>query len=158
MAAHGITFDHAFSNAPVCSVARSTLATGCLGPRIGTQFHRKHTIATLPQGLRMFSELLRTPATTHQTIPKRTTTQRPRKKRGTNLREQRVGENGGVQTNPSSTWSRTLSHTKVRCTLARKFSRTRRQPPIQLPSNWRTTSRTLQNFATRMPGITTAWQ
>lgn len=59
MAAHGITFDHAFSNAPVCSVARSTLATGCLGPRIGTQFHRKHTIATLPQGLRMFSELLR---------------------------------------------------------------------------------------------------
>ncbi|MEO2123606.1 MAG: sulfatase-like hydrolase/transferase, partial [bacterium] len=36
MAAHGITFDHAFSNAPVCSVARSTLATGCLGPRIGT--------------------------------------------------------------------------------------------------------------------------
>ena len=50
MAAHGITFDHAFSNAPVCSVARSTLATGCLGPRIGTQFHRKHTIATLPQG------------------------------------------------------------------------------------------------------------
>jgi uncharacterized sulfatase len=59
MAAHGITFDHAFSNAPVCSVARSTLATGCLGPRIGTQFHRKHTIATLPQGLRMFSEVLR---------------------------------------------------------------------------------------------------
>ena len=59
MAAHGITFDHAFSNAPVCSVARSTLATGCLGPRIGTQFHRKHTIATLPQDLRMFSELLR---------------------------------------------------------------------------------------------------
>ncbi len=59
MAAHGITFDHAFSNAPVCSVARSTLATGCLGPRIGTQFHRKHTIATLPQGQRMFSEVLR---------------------------------------------------------------------------------------------------
>ena len=59
MAAHGVTFDHAFSNAPVCSVARSTLATGCLGPRIGTQFHRKHTIATLPQGLRMFSEVLR---------------------------------------------------------------------------------------------------
>jgi uncharacterized sulfatase len=59
LAAHGITFDHAFSNAPVCSVARSTLATGCLGPRIGTQFHRKHTMATLPQGLRMFSADLR---------------------------------------------------------------------------------------------------
>ena len=59
MAAHGVTFDHAFSNAPVCSVARSTLATGCLGPRIGTQFHRKHTMATLPDGLRMFSAYLR---------------------------------------------------------------------------------------------------
>ena len=59
MATHGVTFDHAFSNAPVCSVARSTLASGCLGPRIGTQFHRKHTMATLPDGLRMFSEVLR---------------------------------------------------------------------------------------------------
>lgn len=59
LAAHGVTFDHAFSNAPVCSVARSTLATGCLGPRIGTQFHRRHTLATLPDGLRMFSEYLR---------------------------------------------------------------------------------------------------
>lgn len=59
LAAHGITFDHAFSNAPVCSVARSTLATGCLGPRIGTQFHRRHTLATLPPGLKMFSAYLR---------------------------------------------------------------------------------------------------
>lgn len=59
LAAHGITFDHAFSNAPVCSVARSTLATGCLGPRIGTQFHRRHTMATLPDGLKMFSAYLR---------------------------------------------------------------------------------------------------
>lgn len=59
LAAHGITFDHAFSNAPVCSVARSTLATGCLGPRIGTQFHRRHTMATLPDGLKMFSAVLR---------------------------------------------------------------------------------------------------
>jgi arylsulfatase A-like enzyme len=59
LAAHGITFDHAFSNAPVCSVARSTLATGCLGPGIGTQFHRRHTLATLPQGLKIFSAYLR---------------------------------------------------------------------------------------------------
>ena len=41
LAAHGLIFDHAFSNAPVCSVARTTLATGCYGPRIGTQFHRQ---------------------------------------------------------------------------------------------------------------------
>ncbi|MDA0285722.1 MAG: sulfatase-like hydrolase/transferase, partial [Planctomycetota bacterium] len=59
LAAHGLTFDHAFSNAPVCSVARSTLATGCLAPRIGTQFHRRHTLATLPPGLRMFPAYLR---------------------------------------------------------------------------------------------------
>jgi arylsulfatase A-like enzyme len=59
LAAHGLTFDHAFSNAPVCSVARSTLATGCLAPRIGTQFHRRHTMATLPKGLRMFPAYLR---------------------------------------------------------------------------------------------------
>ena len=33
MAEEGLTFNHAFSNAPVCSVARSTLATGILAPR-----------------------------------------------------------------------------------------------------------------------------
>lgn len=59
LAAHGLTFDHAFSNAPVCSVARTTLATACLGPRIGTQFHRKYQTATLPAGLQMFSYYLR---------------------------------------------------------------------------------------------------
>ncbi|HAD61952.1 MAG TPA: sulfatase, partial [Planctomycetaceae bacterium] len=59
LARHGLIFDHAFSNAPVCSVARTTLATGCLAPRIGTQYHRKHVIVPLPDGLRMFPELLR---------------------------------------------------------------------------------------------------
>ena len=41
MAERGVTFNHAFSNAPVCSVARSTLATGILAPRGGFQYHRK---------------------------------------------------------------------------------------------------------------------
>lgn len=59
LAAHGLTFDHAFSNAPVCSVARTTLATGCYGPRIGTQFHRRYVTAPMPDGLRMFPALLR---------------------------------------------------------------------------------------------------
>ena len=59
MAAHGLTFDHAFSNAPVCSVARTTLATMCYGPRIGTQFHRRYVAPPLPQGLKMFSAYLR---------------------------------------------------------------------------------------------------
>ena len=59
LAAHGLTFHHAFSNAPVCSVARTTLATGCYGPRIGTQFHRKYKMAAMPPGLKMFPAYLR---------------------------------------------------------------------------------------------------
>jgi len=59
LAAAGLTFDHAYSNAPVCSVARTTLATGCLGPRIGTQFHRRYQLAPMPNGLKMFPGLLR---------------------------------------------------------------------------------------------------
>lgn len=59
MAAHGLTFDHAFSNAPVCSVARTTLATACYGPRIGTQYHRRYVMAAMPPGLRMFPAYLR---------------------------------------------------------------------------------------------------
>ena len=59
LANHGLTFDHAFSNAPVCSVARTTLATMCYGPRIGTQFHRKYQQAEMPDGLRMFPAYLR---------------------------------------------------------------------------------------------------
>jgi len=59
LAAHGLTFDNAFSNAPVCSVARTTLATMCYGPRIGTQFHRRYKSPPLPDGLRMFPEYLR---------------------------------------------------------------------------------------------------
>ncbi|MEM9587249.1 MAG: sulfatase-like hydrolase/transferase [Planctomycetota bacterium] len=59
MAAAGLTFDHAFSNAPVCSVARTTLATGCYGPRIGTQFHRRYVSPPMPEGLEMFPAYLR---------------------------------------------------------------------------------------------------
>ncbi len=59
MAAHGVAFHHAFSNAPVCSVARTTLISGCYAPRIGTQFHRKHTPMPMPDGLQMFPAYLR---------------------------------------------------------------------------------------------------
>ena len=59
IAKHGLIYEHAFSNAPVCSVARTTLATGCYAPRIGTQFHRKHVSVPLPDGVKMFSQLLR---------------------------------------------------------------------------------------------------
>ncbi len=56
MAKEGLTFNHAFSNAPVCSVARSTLATGILAPRAGFQYHRKSALA---QGVKPWTALLR---------------------------------------------------------------------------------------------------
>ncbi|MEM9658144.1 MAG: sulfatase, partial [Planctomycetota bacterium] len=59
LARRGLVFNHAFSNAPVCSTARTTLATGCFGPRIGTQFHRRARMAPMPQGLEMFTAYLR---------------------------------------------------------------------------------------------------
>ena len=59
LAQHGLIFEHAFSNSPVCSVARTTLMTGCLGPRIGTQFHRRSVMAPMPAGLDMFPVYLR---------------------------------------------------------------------------------------------------
>ena len=59
MATNGVTFDNAFSNAPVCSVARSTLITSCYAPRIGAQYHRKSMVAPMPEGLKMFPSYLR---------------------------------------------------------------------------------------------------
>lgn len=59
LAQHGVTFDRAFSCAPVCSVARTTLITSCYGPRIGTQFHRRLAMAPMPDGLKMFPAYLR---------------------------------------------------------------------------------------------------
>ncbi len=59
LAKHGLVFEHAFSNSPVCSVARTTLMAGCYGPRIGTQFHRRSVTVPLPGDLRMFPAYLR---------------------------------------------------------------------------------------------------
>ena len=59
LARDGLIFDHAFSNSPVCSVARTTLITSIYAPRAGTQFHRKIRIASLPDGWRMFPAFLR---------------------------------------------------------------------------------------------------
>lgn len=59
LAADGIVFDHAFSNAPVCSVARSTLITSSYAPRLGTQFHRRSALVPMPRNHRMFPAYLR---------------------------------------------------------------------------------------------------
>lgn len=59
LAKKGVVFNHAFSNAPVCSVARSTLISGCYAPRTGVQYHRKMQKAPMPEGLKMFPYYLR---------------------------------------------------------------------------------------------------
>ncbi len=59
LAENGLVFENAFSNAPVCSVARSTLITGSYAPRIAAQYHRRAALAPMPEGLRMFPHYLR---------------------------------------------------------------------------------------------------
>ena len=59
LARHGLVFNHAFSCSPVCSVARSTLATGIYAPRGGFQYHRKIRPAPLPAGLLPWSAVLK---------------------------------------------------------------------------------------------------
>jgi arylsulfatase A-like enzyme len=59
LAAGGLVFEHAFSNAPVCSVARSTIISGCYAPRVGAQYHRKSQMVPLPGDLKMFPHYLR---------------------------------------------------------------------------------------------------
>ena len=59
LAQNGLVFNHAFSCCPVCSVARSTLATGIFAPRGGFQYHRKIKPATLPAGFLPWSAVLK---------------------------------------------------------------------------------------------------
>ena len=59
LAEKGIVYNNAFSNAPVCSVARSTLITGCYAPRLFTQFHRRMEFANLPEELKPFPYYLK---------------------------------------------------------------------------------------------------
>lgn len=59
MAEEGIRFNRAFSNAPVCSVARSTLISSCYGPRTGAQYHRRSILVPMPEGVEMFPAYLK---------------------------------------------------------------------------------------------------
>lgn len=58
LAEEGVIFKNAFSVAPVCSVARSTLATGSYPSRLGMQYHRRSEAVTLPASLSPVFELL----------------------------------------------------------------------------------------------------
>ncbi len=59
LAKGGIVFTNAFSNAPVCSAARSTIISGCYGPRLGSHFHRRLEYVIMPNGIEMFPVYLR---------------------------------------------------------------------------------------------------
>lgn len=59
LAEQGLIFTHAFSNTPVCSAARSTLISGCYGPRVASHYHRKMEKVPLPGSLEMFPAYLR---------------------------------------------------------------------------------------------------
>jgi len=59
LAAQGLTFNNAFANSPVCSTARTTLATGIYGPRLGTYQHRGYQEVPLPDGFKTFNQTLR---------------------------------------------------------------------------------------------------
>ncbi len=59
LAQQGIVFNNAYSCGPVCSVARSTIISGCYVSRLGAQWHRRQVPVQMPAGLRMFPFYLR---------------------------------------------------------------------------------------------------
>lgn len=59
LAKHGLVFNHAYSNAPVCSAARSTIISGVYAPKTGVHFHRPQEKVHMPEGLKMFPKYLR---------------------------------------------------------------------------------------------------
>lgn len=56
---HGVIFTRAFSNAPVCSAAHSTLISGCCGPRTASHYHRKIEKVPMPDSVQIFPAYLR---------------------------------------------------------------------------------------------------
>lgn len=59
LAEQGVTFTHAFSNAAVCSAARSTLISGCYGPRLASHYHRRLKPVPMPDGIEMYPAYLK---------------------------------------------------------------------------------------------------
>ena len=57
LAEQGIRFTHAFANAPVCGVARTTLLTGMYAPTTGT--HNFRTNTQLPESIPAYPKILR---------------------------------------------------------------------------------------------------
>ncbi len=58
LAQQGITFDNAYSNGAVCSVARTTLATGVYAPKMASQYHRASFTVNVPEGGQLIHQYL----------------------------------------------------------------------------------------------------
>jgi arylsulfatase A-like enzyme len=59
LATQGLTYTRAFSNAAVCSAARSTIISGCYGPRLASHYHRKIKKVPMPETVEMFPAYLK---------------------------------------------------------------------------------------------------
>lgn len=59
LAKNGLTYTHAFSNTPVCSAARSTLISGCYGPKLASHYHRRIEKVPMPNGIKMYPAYLK---------------------------------------------------------------------------------------------------
>lgn len=59
LAEEGVVFTQAFSNAAVCSAARSTLITSTYGPKLATHYHRAEAKINLAPSQEMFPAYLR---------------------------------------------------------------------------------------------------
>lgn len=59
LATQGLTYTRAFSNAAVCSAARSAIISGTLGPRLASHYHRRLEKVPMPENLEMFPAYLK---------------------------------------------------------------------------------------------------
>ena len=59
LAEQGLTYTKAFSNAAVCSAARSTIISGSYGPRLASHYHRRLEKVPMPDSLEMFPAYLK---------------------------------------------------------------------------------------------------
>lgn len=59
LATQGLTYTRAFSNAAVCSAARSTIISGIYGPRLASHYHRKLKKVPMPTDVEMFPAYLK---------------------------------------------------------------------------------------------------
>ena len=57
LAERGLTYLNAWSNAPVCAPARTTIIAGVYAPSVGAEHMRSMT--RLPDGMKMFPQILR---------------------------------------------------------------------------------------------------